>query len=58
MPPSLIHDPKHWRERAEEARSHAEEMKDPEAKRTMLDIAEGYERLAKQAEKRVASDKS
>jgi hypothetical protein len=31
-----INDPKHWHDRAKEARALAEQMDDPEAKRTML----------------------
>ena len=38
--------PEHWRRRAEEARSLAEQMDDPDAKASMLEIAAGYERLA------------
>jgi hypothetical protein len=34
------------RARAEEVRSIAEQLSDPEAKRTMLRIADDYERLA------------
>ena len=37
---------KHWRERAKEARTMAEQMCDPESRQQMLEIAEGYERLA------------
>jgi hypothetical protein len=48
-----INDPKHWRGRAEEARVHAEEISDPEARKTMLQIAEDYEKLAKRAEQRL-----
>jgi hypothetical protein len=33
-----INDPKHWRERAKEARTVADEMTDPNAKRRMLRI--------------------
>jgi hypothetical protein len=40
---SLINDPQHWRERTKEARDLAEQMTDPEARRTMLSICEGYE---------------
>jgi hypothetical protein len=31
MPYRSFNDPKHWRERAEEARAHADRMTDPEA---------------------------
>jgi hypothetical protein len=48
-----INDPKHWRERAEKARAHAEQMSDPEARQTMLEIAEDYEKLARRAEQRL-----
>ena len=48
----LINDPKHWRDRAEEARAHADEMNDPEAKRQMQEIARGYDRLAERAGER------
>jgi hypothetical protein len=48
-----INDPRHWRERAEKARAHAEQMSDPEARQTMLEIAEDYEKLARRAEQRL-----
>jgi hypothetical protein len=35
-----INDPKHWRDRAEEARTVADEISDPDAKRKMLRIAD------------------
>ena len=41
-----INNPKHWLDRAKEARALAEQMSDPEAKRTMLKNADDYERLA------------
>jgi hypothetical protein len=44
-----INDPKHWLDRAKEARALAEQMNDPEAKRTMLKNADDYERLAQRA---------
>ena len=49
---SLLDDPKHWRSRAAEARTIAAEMKDPIARRTMLDIAVDYDLLAERAERR------
>ena len=52
----LFNNPKHWRDRAEKARVHAEQMRDPEACRMMLETAAGYERLAKKAEQRLLLD--
>jgi hypothetical protein len=50
---SLILDkPDRWRKRAEEARTIAETLAVPEAKRMMLDLAESYELLAKRSEER------
>lgn len=40
--------PAYWRRRAEEARRAAEQMVDRVSKRTLLDIAEAYEKLAKE----------
>ena len=48
-----INDPKHWRERAEEARVHAEQLTDEKAKKAMLRIASDYEELARRAERRL-----
>ena len=52
MPYSLFDDPARWRERAEEARSIAEQLNEPESSRMLLRIAEDYERLAKHADRR------
>ena len=42
---------KDWRERAELARTRAEQMTDPETKRIALEIAAGYDKLAEMAAK-------
>jgi len=52
MPLHSINDPNHWLDRAKEPRALAEQMDDPETKRTMLKNADDYERLAKRAEDR------
>ena len=45
-------DAKYWRDRAEEVRTHAGEMKEPVARETMLKIAQEYEKFAQRAEAR------
>jgi hypothetical protein len=52
MPASFINDPEHWRQRAEEARTVAEQMNEPQSKEAMLRIAKDYEHLAERAEQR------
>lgn len=52
MPAPLINDPEHWRKRADEARSLANDMKDEISKQMMLQIADDYEHRAKRAEQR------
>jgi hypothetical protein len=47
---STHHDAEYWRRRANEVRATAEQMSRPEHKRDLLDIAAGYEQLAKLAE--------
>jgi hypothetical protein len=46
VPISLLDDPRHWRERAEEMRLLAEAIHHPEAKHIMVRMAQDYERLA------------
>jgi hypothetical protein len=54
---SSIHDPKHWRDRANEARAVAEHLLDPAARVEMLEIAQSYERLAARAQARLDTQK-
>jgi hypothetical protein len=49
---SLLNDPKHWRERAAECRKVAAES-DPLVRRSMMQVVEEYEELAKRAEERI-----
>jgi hypothetical protein len=43
---------KYWRSRAEETRTLAVSMRDEEAKATLLDIADRYERMARRSDAR------
>ena len=56
--PSDVDVAERWRTLAAEARATADKMTDPEAKRTLLNIAEGYERLARRAELRKKNQKN
>jgi hypothetical protein len=47
-----MNDPKHWRDRAEEARALADKMPDPISKHMVIGIAQDYEKLAERAEER------
>jgi hypothetical protein len=58
MADSLHHDAAHWRERAEEARTIAEGMRNPATKGVMLKLAEDYDRLAERAAIRANDAKS
>ena len=51
MPP-LLDDAEHSRSRAEEARTNADQMKDPVARGMMLDIAKNHDALAERADQR------
>jgi hypothetical protein len=55
--PKITYDAQYWLDRAEEARRQAEHMNVVEAKREMLAIAAGYERLAQSAEERTSGRK-
>ena len=48
-------DPEHWRFRAEETRTVADQMTHEEARRIMRRIANDYDRLAKLAEEQLAA---
>jgi len=48
----ILDDPKHWRDRAEEVRSLADQMSDPQTRRMLVSVADDYEKLAKRAEQR------
>jgi predicted S18 family serine protease len=41
---------KYWRSRAEESRTIADLMRNPETKQMILEVAESYDRLAEHAE--------
>jgi len=47
-----LHNAEYWRNRAEEARAVATQMKDAHTKAVMLQIAQDYEKLAERAEQR------
>jgi hypothetical protein len=50
MSSDIFDDPKHWRQRAEQARVLAGQMSDDASREMMLGIAKDYERLAERAE--------
>jgi hypothetical protein len=52
----LLNNVQHWQDRAEEARIHAEQVTDSEAKRMMLEIAISYDELAARAKERRLMD--
>jgi hypothetical protein len=55
--PLFVDDPRHWQERAAEARRTAAQLPDPEAKRAMEEIARGYGRMAERAAARILERK-
>jgi hypothetical protein len=52
----FVTDPEHWRERAKDIRLTASSLTDEHAKARMLRIAEGYEKLRRQTEERIANE--
>jgi hypothetical protein len=52
---AFICSPDHWRDRAEEARAIAGELRGAEPQRIMLEVAAGYDRLAELAERQLLS---
>jgi len=52
-----FNNPEHWRQRAEEMRTLAEDMKDDVARTTMMRIANDYDKLAVRASIRLGGDK-
>jgi rubrerythrin len=52
---SFSDDPHHWRIRAEQARTHADQLTDQKSKEMMIEIADSYDRLAKRAQERAKS---
>jgi hypothetical protein len=54
--PTIYDDPEHWKERAEEARATAGYIRNPEAKSTMLRIADEYDMLPRLVEERSGPD--
>jgi hypothetical protein len=58
MPTSFIDDPKHWHDRAAEMRVLSDEMKEAEARRMMLKLADDYDKLGDRAAERNSRQQS
>jgi hypothetical protein len=43
---SPVNDPAYWQQRAEETRALADQLEDPAARQTLVEIALSYEQLA------------
>jgi hypothetical protein len=57
MPSHIFDNPKHWRQRAEQARALAEQMSDLASREMMLGIVKDYEQLAERAEQRAQEER-
>ena len=55
MPLTDLNDPKHWQDRAAEMRALVEGAVDSDVARTVLNLANVYDKLAAQAEARAKS---
>jgi hypothetical protein len=53
LPYSMVNNPQHWRECAEEVRAMVDNINDPGAKQTLLKVAAGYDEMARKAEQRI-----
>jgi hypothetical protein len=51
---SIYNDPAHWRARAARTREIAAQVRDSKDKRLLVSVAESYDRLAADAERRLA----
>jgi hypothetical protein len=51
MSPTFLNDSRRWRDRADEMRTLASEISDPESRMIMLRLANDYESLARRAER-------
>jgi hypothetical protein len=47
--PSMLNEALEWLDRAEQAREVARQLNDPSARKAVLELAEGFERLARAA---------
>lgn len=56
-PTTLVDEPAHWRQCAEDARRAADDTVDPIEKSTLSDVASSYEQLAVLAEVKLANPK-
>jgi hypothetical protein len=58
MMPQRVNNPRYWRAHAEETRTIAEQMKDPECKRLLMSVAAIYAELARRALAGAASNRN